>query len=124
MSFKQIFIHSWLKYVLSFVYGILVLVIFNSLRSWTILQNYIDGLFIAGFTLVCFGLLSVISYFGGNDIFSYMFARRNERGVKPSYYEYTINKREKRKSKGFSFVPYFVIGAFFILISTFILIFS
>ncbi len=107
----------WLKYVLCLIYGIIILIVNNSIQGvWNAVVVYANGAFIAGASLLCYGGLSICSLFGAYDIFTYMGARRNERGVKPSLYEYSQMKKEKRKEKKLAFVPYFVVGGFYLIV--------
>ena len=115
---KKIFFHSLMKYIISFVFGIVVLgikmIIDNSATS---LLTYTNGTFIGGFMLICFGGLSVINYFGGFDIFQVMVAKKGENGKKPTLNEFSQMKAEKRKKNKYVFVPYFTVGGFYLLIS-------
>ncbi len=116
-KFKKIFIHSWLRYLLSFLFVVLVVVTYNITNGWNKMINYIDALFIAGFALICVSGLSIVTYFGAFDIFTHFFAKPKENNKKPSFYEYSIEKSNSRKEHKFNFVPYAVIGFFFIVLS-------
>ncbi len=120
---KEIFFHSWPRYLSCLIYGILILVVYNCLRNWVDLVNYMDALFIAGFSLLCIGGLSIVNYFGGFDIYTYMFAKRGANGQKPSLYEYSMDKKEQRKKQKFKFIPYLVFAAFYIIISGILMFF-
>ncbi|HRF70273.1 MAG TPA: hypothetical protein PKV66_02455, partial [Candidatus Pelethenecus sp.] len=61
LKFKTIFLHSWIKYLSCVIYGIVIIVVYNSFREWSKLVNYIDAIFIAGFSLVCIGGLSIVN---------------------------------------------------------------
>lgn len=107
----------WLKYILCFLYGIIIMVINNAIQGvWNAVVVYANGAFIAGASLLCYGGLSICSLFGAYDIFTYMGARRNENGVKPSLYEYSLMKKEKRKEKKLAFLAYFVVGALYLIV--------
>lgn len=114
---KKYFFHSPYKYLGSFIYSVLVLIIYNSIKGWGQLLPYCDALFFGGFSLVCVGILSLVTKSGGFDMFSYMFARKDSSGVKPSYYDYTKKNEDRRKGQAIKSIPYFVIGLISIIIS-------
>ena len=114
-KFKEIFIHSWIRYLISFIYGILILVIYNCTRNWIDIINYIDAFFIGGFSLVCIGGLSVVTNLGTFDVFTHMFVGSKNGLPKPSLYDYVESKKEKRHKKRFNCIPYFVLGVLYIL---------
>ncbi|MDE6947732.1 MAG: DUF3899 domain-containing protein [Anaeroplasmataceae bacterium] len=117
LKFKTIFLHSWIKYLSCVIYGIVIIVVYNSFREWSKLVNYIDAIFIAGFSLVCIGGLSIVNNLGTFDIFTHMFVRSKENQPKPSLYEYSNSKKEKRYKNRFYCIPYFVLGVLYIIIS-------
>lgn len=117
IKFKKIFIHSWLRYLLSFLFTVLVIVTYNITKGWDKMIYYIDALFIAGFALICISGLSIVNYFGAFDIFTHLFAKPNENNKKPSFYEYSLEKSASRKEHRFNFVPYAVIGFLSIILS-------
>ncbi len=105
------------RLIFSIVFGIVIIIANNITHGvWNSYINYIDGLFIAGFSLICIGGLSVCGYFGIFDIFSHMGAKRNHNGVKPTLYEYSQMRAEKRKTKPLPFIPYFTVGLFYVLL--------
>ncbi|MDE5547211.1 MAG: DUF3899 domain-containing protein, partial [Anaeroplasmataceae bacterium] len=91
------------------------------LRDWTNLINYIDACFIAGFSLLCIGGLSVVNNLGTFDIFTHLFARGKDGQPKPAFYEYVGSKKEKRHKNRFNCVPYFVMGVLYIIVSSIML---
>lgn len=106
----------WKKYILCLVYGIVIMVINNTIQScWDKMVVYANGAFIAGGSLLCYGGLSLCSLFGAYDIFSYMGAKKGPNGVKPSFYDYTLMKNERRKEKKYAFLPYFITGGFYLI---------
>lgn len=118
---KKLFFHSPIRYIISLIVAIiLILIRLITSNGFQNIVAYCDGTFIAGMILICFGGLSVVTFFGGFDIFSYNFSRKKEGAS--SLYEYSQIKAEKRKSGPLHFVPYFVVGLFFLLISTILLI--
>lgn len=114
--FKEIFIHSWLRYVISLLYGILILVIYNCTRDWINLINYVDAFFIAGASLICIGGLSIVTNLGTFDVFTHMFARSKNGQPKPTLYDYVESKKNKRHKNRFNCMPYFVLGIVFVLV--------
>lgn len=105
------------KLIFCILYGIIIMVIYNLVNSWNVLINYCNGAFIAGFSLVCFGGLSVINYWGGLDVFSYLVRKRPKSGPSEDLYTYSTRKREERKKHDKPFVLYFILGIFYILVS-------
>ena len=94
------------------------------MNSFAFLINYIDGLFIGGFFLICLSGLSLISYYGGFDIFSYVaYGKRKYNNC--TLYDYSQiqkNSKDKKGAKKF-FIPYLVVGLIFVAIAAFLLIF-
>ena len=120
----QTFIEMWKKHLFCIIYAIVILVIYNASHDrWDLILYYSDGLFIAGFSLICFGLLSILNYFGAYDIFQHMVAKRGANGVKPSLYEFSEQKRIERKKNKLVFLPYIFVGVILVLISMLLLIF-
>jgi len=108
---------QYVKCIFTFIYGIIIIIINNlSYGMWDSIFVYINGLFVAGFSLLCFGGLSVCAYFGTFDIFTHLGAKRGPNGVKPTLYEHSEALKEKRSKKPLPFIPYFVIGAIYIII--------
>jgi len=115
--FKKLFIHSPYRYLFSIVYTIVIVAVYNLLRDeWTLVVNYHDAFFIAGLSLVLIGLLSIVDYFGGLDIFRYMFRRRNPDGTKITLYDFSENRKEKLKTKTYRFVPFMTVGVIMIVV--------
>ena len=121
MKFKEIFIHSSIKYIVSFVVAALFMVIYCALRNtWNYIMYYSNGLFIGGFVMVSVGLLVLLNNFGAYDIWSYVFTRkRKKEGI--TLAEYSEIKAEARKKSRYTFVPFVTVGLFFILISAILL---
>jgi len=113
---REIFLHSKYRYIFSFLSGIIIVIIKLCVdQGFTSLLSYTNGTFIAGFALICLGGLSLVNYFGGFDIFTLMVAKRDADGHKPTLYEHSLAKKEKRKKNKFVFVPYFCVGALFLI---------
>ena len=115
--FKKLFIHSPYRYLFSIVFTIVIVLLYNILRNeWTLIVNYHDSFFIAGLSLVLIGLLSVVDYFGGLDIFRYMFKRKNPDGTKTTLYDFSEERKEKLKTKTYRFVPFMTMGVIMIIV--------
>jgi len=107
------------------IYTIVIVSIYNFVNaSWQSVIGYCNGLFISGFSLVCFGCLSIINRFGGFEIFSYLFARKNTATGKEDLYTYSTRKRDERYKKGKVYLPYFIIGGIILLISMILMIWA
>ena len=113
----KIFFHSLKKYCILFVVACILVLIGLLLNGFEYAIYYVNSFFVAGFSMVCFGGLSIINYFGGYDFMSYAFSKRNPDGTKIQYSTYIENKESKRKVKNLPFGPYFVVGIIFIIIS-------
>lgn len=117
LKIKEIFFHSWKRYLICFLYGILIIVIYNSLRNWDTLLHYIDGLFIAGASLICIGGLSIVNSLGTFDVFSHLFAKGKDGNPKPTFAEYVESNKVKHQKNRFHCVPYFVFGLLYFISS-------
>lgn len=114
---KSIFFHSPIKHVILFILGCFIIVINGFTVGFDHLISYVDGTFVAGFSLILIGGLSTLNYFGAYDFWSYTFSKRNPNGTKKPLYEYSAEKKEKRSRGDFAFTPYYVVGLFFLIIS-------
>ena len=134
MFFYQLgafFKKNWIKMVVSFVIGLILMAIYNSsyaatgAPSWSSLEYYRDGSFIAAAAITFIAILSVLSFFGAFDIFSYYPGRkRKEDGKKENYGEYVERKNMERGKFDLSFLSYILIAlvyATFSLILFFVL---
>lgn len=117
---KQIFFHSKIKYILCFLFALLVIAFYVVSYGFN-LFNFADATFIAGFILVCISGLSFCTQAGTFDIFSYAFANKGVPGKRITFYDYQQRKIEKRKNKKFGCIPYLVVGVFFIIVSVILL---
>lgn len=111
---KKYFLHSWKKYAVAVFLGTAIFLANLWINGFHIAINYMNGLFIAGFSLLCIGGLSTLNYFGAYDFFTYAFYRKK---ASMEYYNYIEQKQTKRKNNNIPFGPYFLIGVIFILIS-------
>ena len=119
--FKRLFIHSPYKYLVCLGIMLIIPVIYNLLRNeWDLIINYMDSFFLAGLVLILVGMLSIVDYFGGLDIFRYIFIKRNPDGSKKTLYDFSEGRKEKIKDDKYRFTPYMVVGVISILISVII----
>ena len=87
------------------------------------LVSIINGFFVPGSILVGLGIFSILNYFGFFDFASYGFIsviQALKKGSVRAYedlIDYKTKKNIKRKDNKFSFLPYMISGAVFILIS-------
>ena len=115
---KELFFHSWKKYLLCLLYGILIYTLYCSLREmWFTLFSFQDATFITGLSLLCIGGLSTLNYFGAYDFWGYTFSKRDQNGKRMPISDYTEQKRIKRKKGKYPFGPYYAAGLFYLLIS-------
>ena len=119
---SKLFLHSWKKYIILTVVGLLILLVNLLLHDFTYLINYISGLQIAGIVIILVGGLSILNYFGAYDFWAYAFMRKGKNGKKPSVYDYSEEKRLVRSRSKWPFGPYFIIGFLFLIISFFMYI--
>ena len=122
---KKVFFHSLHKYIIATILVLVIFIVNLCLNNFKELIHYINGVQIGGAVVFLIGGLSLVSYFGAFDTFGYAFSklRRNPEKNYRDMYEFVSVKEEERKDQKFSFMPYFVIGLFFILIGMFLMIF-
>lgn len=108
----------WIRLVACLIFGIIIVIINNATHgTFTSLFQYSNGLFIGGAILFLFGLLTVVNYFGGLDIFSYMFRARKTDGHRESLYDYSERKKVERKPAAFNFIDYLIVGTIFMIVA-------
>lgn len=116
---KNIYYHlglNWKKYLLCFIIGAAICVLSISLNGrFDLLVSYVNGLFSGGFVVLCLGGLSIVSYHGAFDMFSYAFSKRDTK--KQGYYNYSITGKERRTKRKYNYIPYFAIATLFIVVS-------
>lgn len=120
--FSKLFLHSPVRYIVSFVIMVGVLITYNCINGWQYLINYSNSLFIGGGIIIACGLFSMLDYFGFFNIARWIFVRRDMDGHKKTLYEYSEEKAEKNKNKKYRYFPYLLIGVITIIISAIILI--
>jgi hypothetical protein len=118
-KFKNLFLHSPGRYIISFVIALALALIYLNLYGFSTKINYINGLFIGGGVTFLIGGLSAVSYYGGFDIIGYGFStiKKDGKGKYIDLFDYINKKKIERKKMNFPFIPYFTIGFFFVLIS-------
>lgn len=125
ITFKKIFLHSPMKYLISLGIMICVIIVFLSIKGFNYLVNYSNAFFIGGALFVGISLLSIVTNLGTFDIFSYSgryVINRIKNVDVDRFPEYCDNKKEKRKKLKFEFAPYLVLGVFALLVAVIILI--
>ena len=97
---------------------IFIVLLYNLLNGniWNAKAYYRDSFFIAGFALVCIGLLSLVSKEGVFDMFSYQLSKHGRLG-KVSYYDYTEFKKGQRSGTKLTCIPYFTVALLSLIIS-------
>lgn len=115
--FKNIFLHSPIKYLILFLVASLIVLTNLFLNGFSYLYLYVDGFFISGFSLILVGFLSLLNYFGAYDFWSYAFSKKKTNNYKVRLYEFSEEKKEKRKLKPLPFGPYFGVGIVFLVVS-------
>jgi len=116
------FSHTWKKYLMCFIIGIAITIlsIFSS-GGFSYLVSYVNGTFSGGFVLLCLCGLSVVSYLGAFDMFSYAFLNKDVKNE--GYYNYSIRSKETRRKNRFNYIPYLVVATLFIITSLIISLF-
>ena len=120
--FKKLFIHSPIRYVVSFVIILGVMIAYNCINGWGHLVNYSNGFFISGGIVIALGLFSMLDYYGFFNMARWIFVRRDAEGHKKALYEYSEERTEKLKNKKYRFFPYLFIGIIVIIVSAILLI--
>lgn len=120
------FQNFWKKYIILFLFNVAFILLVLGLKGFTILLYYCDVFFVATAVNVALGLLSLLSYFGAMNgigyIGHYLTSRvasmfRRDAPLPNKYVDYLEIKEEKRKGKLFHFIPYFVYGFIFLIVS-------
>ncbi len=80
-------------------------------NGWDFFESYINGLTIAGFLMIFFGGLVLVSGFGTFYIFSYYPRRhKKENGYKETYSEYSERRKSGEKITRENSIAYFIVG--------------
>ena len=117
MKVGRFFKENWIRMIIAFVVGSILMVIYNAsyastgADSWGKLEYYRDGSFIAAMSLLFVGLLALISHFGVFDIFSfYPMRKTKENGKKENFGDYVTRKNEARGHLKLYFLSYIIIA--------------
>ncbi len=119
LTLKKIFFHSPFRYLIALAIATSITLIYLFTRGFKILFYYLDAFSIAGAVTFLIGCLSLVTFLGGFDTFGYGFSSMR-RGANRKYedlYDYQTKKRELRKTKKWTFVPYMVVGIIFLLVA-------
>ena len=116
---------NWIRFLACLGAGLLVMAGYNFIlqftsdsEAWKELYAYRDGSTIAGFAILFFGLLLLLSHFGAFDIFNFYFQRKKkDDGSKENYGEYVKRKKEEKSALNLYFLPYIITGIIFVLFS-------
>ena len=117
---KKIFFHSKYRYILSLVFGLIGVLCYFLSHDKNLeypVFSTSNACFISGFVLVLVGGLSILSNLGAFDIFSYQFKRKGAGASKYTLYDHQQRRIEQSKTRKYYFVPYFVVGGLFLLVS-------
>lgn len=106
--------------IVAIVVGVTIFCLFFFLREMTIVAA-VDGVAVAGVSLVFLGLLMWVSHLGAFDTFAFgfkqlgsmLFAKDAKRDG--SYSDYKENKAEKRSDSSYNFVTMIAAGTLFLL---------
>lgn len=114
---KRLFLHSWKKYIVLSILGIVITILYLSFHSFRYLVDYISGLQLSGLVLIMCGGLSFLNYFGAYDIWTYAFSKRKKGEKKPTLHEHSEIKKSNRDKEKLSFGPYLLVGMILLLVS-------
>ena len=128
VGIADFFAKNWIRLIVAFFVGLTLMALYNlsyalgGYPSWTNLEYYRDGSFIAGMMLFFVGILVILAHFGAFDIFSfYPLRKRKENGYKENYGDYVERKTKERGKLSLSFLSYFIIALVFIIFSVILL---
>ncbi len=128
---KEIFFHSLIKYLLLFVIdgiAIAMIMIFGKGKG---LIDYSNAFFVVGFLNICIGGLSIVSYLGAFDMFSYSFyymgsfikhTEKEKNRKYDSLPDFVDKKNIERSKDRYKSIPYIVWGTLLCVISAIILL--
>jgi hypothetical protein len=120
--FKKIFMHSPVKYVVLLILGLLIILANLLLNGFDHFLFYLNGVQIAGLSIVLMGGLSMLGYVGAFDFWGYTFSKKEEDGRRIPISQYIEIKNSKRQRKNIPFTPYFLVGAAYLIISFILLL--
>lgn len=118
--FRKMFLHSLVKYIVSLIIGIILVITTLSIKGFSYLVSYEDAFFIAGAVVIFIGILSLLSNYGAFDLLAYsgkyVYNMSKKRKVE-RYPDYVENKIAIRKKMKYKWIPYVVVGCVFIIIA-------
>ena len=130
---KGLFINfNYKKTIVLFVLGLIISFVSLLVKGFDSLLFYCDAFFIAGFVILAFGILAVLSFFGAFDTLGYSmysftraFSKKEEMSNKKyvDLVDYVEKKKEKRGKFKTLFLPYLFSGGFYILLFIILFIF-
>lgn len=114
---KELFFHSLKKYITALIAGLFIILIYLALNGFSSYYNYCDAVGTAGGVVFFLGGLSLVSFLGAFDMFGYGFSVvfRHHEGYH-DFIDYGEKKKAKRKKLNFPYIPYFVVGIFYLII--------
>ena len=114
---RKYFFHSPVHYGIALGINVFFVLLVLYLRGFELIIYYVDAFSVAGALSVLFGLLLLVSSLGAFTTFGYAFsAFKGERKYK-DLYEYTVAKGEKQAKRKKIFMPYIIVGIFFLTVS-------
>ena len=124
-KFRDIFLHSGKKYIVITIISIIVNFVIILYKGYNNFIAYCDATFVSGALCIGIGGLSVLGNYGAYDTLGYSihYVRENTLRKDGSVKKYNdmhdyIEKQNLKRSKcKYLFVPYFVVGAFWIILS-------
>lgn len=126
MKFLRKFIlHSWKHYSIACILASVLTILAIFARQTFSLLFIADSFAIAGIVTFLIGGLVLVSYFGGFDTLGYglsSLVRKNKKYE--DLFDYTEKKKILRKSGNLTFMPYFIVGICFLVVSLILTIFS
>ena len=113
--FRRFFFHSWKRYVTGLLLAAALVLWILSQKGFDRLLSYVDAFSTAGAVVFLIGLLQLVAYWGAFDTFGYGFSTFGHKRY-ADLYDYTTKKMEKRRTSELVFMPFIVVGFFFLII--------
>lgn len=107
----------WKNYVAAFILNIALALLVLFLRGFGLRIYYVDAFSVAGFVSILFGLLVWVAAAGAFDTIGYGFSTLSAHRKYKDLYEYSLQKKEKRRRSNKAFMPFVVTGIVFLIIS-------
>ena len=111
----RIFRHSPRRYVAAAGIALLVALLVLLRDGFRLRIAYMNALSTAGAVVVLLGLLIMVDSFGAFDIFGYSFSTLGKDRRYKDLYAYGEARKEKRRRAGWTFMPFLLVGAAFLL---------